>query len=428
MLKRPSKCMTALCASFVMAASPLMANAAEPIRVGVSTFLSGAGAVFGVPAQAAAELVVDNINQSGGIKGSPIELVFIDENRGVDNVVVEYRSLVESNRVDAMVIGLSSSICLAVAPVAEQLKMPTVFWDCGTARLYEEGEYDYVYRTGDYTPSNNVATALYMLKAMPDVKTIAAINQDYAFGRDNWAAFKDAVETLRPDIKIVAELFPKLGTADFSTEISRLSALRPDVVFTTMWGGDMNTFIKQAASRSVFRQSRLVSPNGEASLQQLGKTFPEGAIVGVRGDSWALDPAMADNIEHTEFIEAFKAKTGALPSFPSYHMAQALTAIQAALEAQWDGERDTIQQALLDGIADLELDNFTGQLAIRSDNQAMEGQLIGTTRVSDEHDFLILDDLVVIPAELTSPPVGEKTHDWIPTLTSDVLDQIEIPN
>ena len=105
--------------------------------------------------------------------------------------------------------------------------MPTLLWDCGTARLFEEQRYDHVYRTADYTPSNNVAAALYLLKDMPQVKTIAGINQDYAFGRDNWAAFKEAVQALRPDVKFVAELFPKLGTADYSTEISRLSALRP---------------------------------------------------------------------------------------------------------------------------------------------------------------------------------------------------------
>jgi len=170
------------------------AQAAEPIRIGVSTYLSGAGAVFGVPAQQAARLQAEKINSAGGIKGAPIELVFIDENHGVDNVVVEYRGLVESGKVDAMIIGLSSSICLAVAPVAEQLKMPTMLWDCGTERIYTDGKYQYVYRTSDYTPSNNVATALYMLKLMPEVKTIAGINQDYAFGRDNWAAFRGAVQ------------------------------------------------------------------------------------------------------------------------------------------------------------------------------------------------------------------------------------------
>ncbi len=230
----------------------------------------------------------------------------------MDNVVVEYRSLVESGKVDAMIIGLSSSICLAVAPVAEQLKMPTMLWDCGTERIYTDAKYEYVYRTSDYTPSNNVATALYLLKLMPEVKTIAGINQDYAFGRDNWAAFRGAVQALRPDVKIVAEMFPKLGTSDYSTEISRLSALRPDVIFTTLWGGDMNTFVKQASSRALFRNSRLVAANGESSMQQLGKAFPEGAIVGMRGDSWAFNPAMAGNAEHQAFVTDFEKGTGAI--------------------------------------------------------------------------------------------------------------------
>ena len=402
------------------------AFAQEPINIGVSTFLSGPGAVFGVPAQKAAELLVDEINEQGGIKGHPLALNFIDENRGVDSVVVEYKRLAEAGETDAMIIGLSSSICLAVAPVAEQLEMPTVFWDCGTARVYEENEYDYVYRTGDYTPSNNVAAALYLLKTNPDIKTVAGINQDYAFGRDNWAAFKEAIETLRPDVKIVAELFPKLGTSDYSTEISRLSALRPDVVFTTLWGGDMNTFIRQAGTRGVFRNSVLVTLNGEASLQQLGKSFPEGAIVGVRGDSYALDPAMASNDEHQAFITNFKELTGAYPSFPSYHMAQAVTAIQQALEENWDGERDNLQSALLTGLQNLELDNFTGQLFIREDNQAMEGQLMGVTKASDEHEFMILDNIAVIPYELTTPPVGQKTHDWIPTLGEEAVEQVKL--
>ncbi len=401
------------------------AQAAEPIRIGISTFLSGAGAVFGVPAQHAAQMLADSINASGGIKGAPVELTFIDENRGVDSVVVEYRGLVEGNKVDAMIIGLSSSICLAVAPVAEQLQMPTVLWDCGTARLYEENQYNYVYRTGDYTPSNNVAAALYLLKTNPDIKTIAAINQDYAFGRDNWAAFKDAVKAIRPDINITTELFPRLGTSDYSTEISRLSAQRPDVIFTTLWGGDMNTFVRQANSRSLFKNTILVAPNGEAALQQTGAAFPDNAIVGVRGDSYAFNPVMQNNPQHAKFVQDFYEKTGAYPSFPSYHMVQALQAIQASLQ-DWNGERSTLKTDLLAGLEGLELNDFTGHLVLREDNQAMEGQLVGTTRSSPDHEFKVIGDIAIIQPELTSPPAGELSHEWIKKLTQDAVQNVQL--
>lgn len=426
MFSLSKKAMTLAC-TVALSTGVAHAQTEKTVRIGVSTFLSGAGAVFGVPARDAAELIAADINRNGGIKGAQLKLTFIDENQGVDNVVIEYKRLVESGQVDAMVIGLSSSICLAVAPVAEQLKMPTLFWDCGTARLFEENRYEYVYRSGDYTPANNVAAALYMLKDMPNIKTIAGINQDYAFGRDNWAAFKQAVQTMRPDVKFVAELFPKLGTADYSTEISRLSALRPDVVFTTLWGGDMNTFTKQGSSRALFKTSRLVTPNGQSSLEQLGKTFPENAIVGMRGDSWAFDPSMSQNAEHAAFVKAFQAKTGAYPSFPAFHMAQALAAVRKSLDTRWDGDAASVREAVLKGWHGLTLDDYTGKLHIREDHQAMEGQLYGVSAIQAGQPFLTLKRLVVVPAELVSPPVGMTTEAWLGKLPVDLPEKIAIP-
>lgn len=236
-----------------------------------------------------------------------------------------------------------------------------------------------------------------------------------------------AVQALRPDVKVVAEMFPKLGTSDYSTEISRLSALRPDVIFTTLWGGDMNTFVKQASSRALFRNSRLVAANGESSMQQLGKAFPEGAIVGMRGDSWAFNPAMAGNAEHQAFVTDFEKGTGAYPSFPAYHMAQAVRAVQQALETSWDGDRKTLQASLLKGWNGLELDDFTGQLKIREDHQAMEGQLLGVATEKSGQNFKTLKQLLVIPPELTSPPVGVKSDDWFKTLSPEVLRRVGTP-
>ncbi|MFA5663766.1 ABC transporter substrate-binding protein [Castellaniella sp.] len=402
------------------------AQANEPLRIGVTTFLSGPGAVFGVPAKDAADLLVEEINKKGGIKGAPVELIYLDEAKGIDDVVAQYKQLATAGKVDLMIAGLSSSTCLALAPVIEDFEMPAILWDCGTHRIFEENDFDYIYRTGDFTPPNNVSIALYTLKHNPDIKTIAGINPDYAFGRDNWESFKTAMEALDPDIEVVAELFPKLGSSDYSSEISRLSALRPDIVFSTLWGGDMNTFIKQAASRSLFNNSTLVSSNGESALQELGDAFPEGAIIGARGDSWFLGPRTANNPEHTKFVEDFKAKTGHYPIFPAYHMAQSVTALEQALDKGWDGTPENLKKGFLAGMDGLVLDNFTGQLAIRPDHQAIEDQIIGVTVKSPDYSFPILEQMTYIPAELITPPVGTTTAEWAKTLSPKLLDEVTI--
>lgn len=402
------------------------AQANEPLRIGVTTFLSGSGAVFGVPAKDGADLLVAGINQKGGIKGAPIELIYLDEAKGIDDVVAQYKQLATAGKVDMMIAGLSSSTCLALAPVIDDFEMPAILWDCGTHRIFEQNKFKNIYRTADFTPPNNVSIALYTLKNNPSIKTIAGINPDYAFGRDNWESFKTAMLALRPDVKVVAELFPKLGSSDYSSEISRLSALRPDVVFSTLWGGDMNTFIKQASSRSLFKNSTLVSSNGESALQELGSAFPEGAIIGARGDSWFLGPRTADNPEHTKFVADFKAKTGQYPIFPVYHMAQSITALQQALEKNWDGNRDSLKKAFNAGMDGLVLDNFTGKLAIRSDHQAMEDQIIGITVKSPDYAFPILKKMTYIPAEFITPPVGTTTEKWAKTLSPQLLEKITI--
>lgn len=100
------------------------------------TFTSGAASVFGVPAANMVKVVVDLINQSGGINGAQVQLSIHDESGGADRMVALYRQLTQQEGVDAYVGLISSADCLAVAPVAEQLGTTlTVFFDCATKQL-----------------------------------------------------------------------------------------------------------------------------------------------------------------------------------------------------------------------------------------------------------------------------------------------------
>lgn len=393
------------------------------IVIGITAFLSGPASVFGEPGKAAAEMIIEDINAQGGIGGVPIRAIFVDEGAGGEHVVSEYRRLVQQEGVSAMLASISSGNCNQVAPVAEDLKMLNIMWDCGTQRIFEEGDYRYVFRTQANATPEMVATVLYLLKTKPDFQTIAVVNQDYAWGRESWKIFSTALKALKPDVEVVAELFPKFGAPDYSTEISRLSALRPDVVFSTSWGGDLDTFVRQSAQRGLTSMSTFVLPLVESSLQRLGKDLPEGVIVGGRGDHYFLHPEYRDNAEFQAFVQAFHEKTGAYPIYPVFHMAQALAALQKAYEGALEGSEDWPDtEALVDAMEGIEFRGLGRPVQLREDHQGLEDQMLGTTIHSDDYDFAVLDNMMIFPAAEVTTPVGQISEEWVGTLQPSMLE------
>ena len=137
----------AVCAA--LAVSPAGAQQPATFKLGIVTFLSGAAAgPFGVPARNAAELTIEALNagklpapyDKKGINGMSIEMVIVDEAGGTTKQVTEYRNLVERQNVDAVIGYISSGDCLAIAPLADELKELTIFFDCGTPRIFEDSE------------------------------------------------------------------------------------------------------------------------------------------------------------------------------------------------------------------------------------------------------------------------------------------------
>src|SRR2546430_14002959 len=83
------------------------------------------------------------------------------------------------------------------------------------------------------------STLFRSLTAKPDVKTVAGLNQGYAWGRDSWEIFIRALRKLKPDVQVVETLWPKLFQGDLSAEISKLLTAKPDVVFHSLWGTEI---------------------------------------------------------------------------------------------------------------------------------------------------------------------------------------------
>lgn len=400
------------------APGPKVAGAPKELRVGIVTLLSGpASSTFGIPARKAADAWVEKINEEGGIGGAKIVPVLTDEAGPGDKVVAEFRRLAADEKVDLVIGYISSANCVAVPAVAEELRVLTVLFDCGTTRVFEETKYRYVFRTAAHTGIDGIGAARYLLGAKPDVKTVAGLNQDYAWGRDSWEIFSRALRKLKPDVQVVETLWPKLFQSDLSAEISKLLTAKPDVIFHSLWGTDLASVNSQGRVRGLFRQS-LVIHNNSAFLFKEFRDLPDGFVVGFRGTHWPEVPDPARNPLQKEFIERCTKKFGEPCGSPhgSYHMVQALQGVKAAYEkaikatGRWPTVDDVVK-----AFEYIDFDSPSGRIAmaVGGGHQAVEDSLYGTVKLDAQKKQNVLTSVRVFPAKCVNPPDGVKTLDWI---------------
>ena len=397
----------AIVASAPTAAAPPK-GAPAALKIAFVDFFSGGAAVFGISGKGTTEWLVSEWNKKGGIKGVPIDLVLMDEGGGPKKQVAELRRLVLDEKVDAVVGYTSSGNCLAIAPVAEQLKILTVVHICGTHRLSEDNKLHYVFRTAASQAADSVTLARYALSVNPNIKTIAGANEDYAWGRDSWEAFKIAMQNLKPDVKVVAELWTKFQAGEYSAEISNLLAKKPDVVHSSFWGGGLITFIKQAAPRGLFSQSLVLLSTGEQVLQNVGKAIPDGVVAAPRATGgYFAHPTTA---MEKEFVKAIYKKNKRYPDYPAYRTYQAWSGLKGAYEkaiaqtGRWPSTEEVIK-----AFESLVWETPT----MRADHQAVHGGMVGLTKYSEKYGFAILEKLVRHKAADINPPLGTKTMDWV---------------
>lgn len=412
--------LAALAALCLAPTARAQAPAAEPppFKIGVVTFLSGAAAgPFGVPARNGAEVLVEAINAgkvpapyaTKGLGGRPIQLVFIDEAGGTTKQVTEYRDLVQRQGVDAVIGYISSGDCLAVAPVAEELKKLTILFDCGTPRIFEDASYRYVFRTSAPSTMDNVGAALYVTEVLPHARRIAGINQNYAWGQDSWNDFEAAMKALRPDVVVTTSQMPKLLAGQYGAEISALMSGKPDVIHSSFWGGDLDAFVLQAGPRGAFKKSTAVLTAGETATHKLAGQLPDGTIIGARGPHGAFAP---DTELNRWFRTAYQDRFVLSPNYPAYHMAQAILGLKAAYEKAGAAPSQDQVIAAFEGLT---FETPSGKIAMSlgKGHQAVEPVVYGMTKtVGGKLTFVKVKQY---PPEKVNPPEGAKSADWIKT-------------
>ena len=397
------------------------AATAAAVKLGIVSFLTGpAAAPFGIPGRNGAEIMIEAMNAGKvpapfnkvGFGGSKIEAKYIDETGSAANVVTEFRNLVQRDQVDAVVGYVSSGSCLAVTPVAEELKALTVFYDCGTPRIFEEKPRSYVFRVSPHATMDNVAAARYLLARKPDITSYSGINQNYAWGQDSWRDFAGAMQVLAPKVTVDKSLFPKLFAGEYGAEISTLLTSKSQVLHTSFYDGDLEAFLYQEQARALDKRMTIIATTGEAAIWRLRDKMPNGTIIGGRGPNGPLAP---DSELNRWFQKIYSDRYNVPPTYPAYQMAMSLLGLKLAYEKAQKGEAKPTTDEVAAAFKGIEFEGPSGKvkLAIGDGHQGISETAYGTYRFNKEKNEPEIVDIMRFPAECVNPPAGVNADDWI---------------
>ena len=375
---------------------PLAGNAADTIKIGWPMPLSGPTSVYGVPVTKGAELAIADINAKGGVLGRKLELLPRDSKASPDEAVRLARELIIKNGVDFLAGTLTSAEAPAVSTIAKENKIVFIAPVAKTAKLTEPKYlHPYIFRISSNTEIEGHSGALLMAK-WKNVKRVATMAPDYAYGHDAVAAFVAHLKQLRPDIEIVDQQWPKLGESDFTAFITAQMSKKPQAVYVDEFGGDFVTFAKQAAPLGYFKaiDNRLIDGAEVGTVdeaQALGADYPYG----IWSDTY--DPVLTfpgAPAAHKVFIKrlevALNSKYGSGWAIQGYG---AIVALADAIKKAGSTGSDKVSQALMG----LTFDTPVGPRTIHAKSHETEmGEFWGQMVKEKAYPFAVMKNPTLI--------------------------------
>ena len=385
------------------ASAPFAAGAADAIKIGFPIPLSGPTAVYGKPILAGAQLAVEQINAKGGVLGRKLEILSRDSKANADEAVRLSRELIIKDNADFLLGTLTSAEAPAVSTVAKENKIVFIAPAAKSTLLTDEAHiHPYIFRVASNTDVEGLAGATQMA-AFKDVKSVATIAPDYAYGHDSINAFIAALKKQRPDIQIVDSQWPKLGEPDFTAFINAQMSKKPDAIYCSLFAGDFVTFAKQAAPLGYFKaiNNRLVD-GGEVgspdAAQGLGADYPFGILAD------AYDPVIWGGAneppEHKKFIEDLKTFTKAEYasgwSVQGYIM---VVALAEGIKKAGKTDSDDVSKALIG----LSFDTPVGKRSFSTkSHETFAPEFWGEMVKDPKYPFAIIKDPQPLPANFPS--------------------------
>ena len=338
------KGITALAGGTALAAPSIIASAraAEAIRVGIISPLTGAWTVYGKAHISGFELAVEQINAAGGVNGRPMELVVGDSKTEPRIVVEQANRLIRQENVDFLAGTFSSAERNAAGPVVQQsgklLLYPT--WYEGQSKEFFPGVCNKNIFMFGPEPSQQVWPHVeYVVKNHG--KKFFLIGSDYAWPRETNKMFKEKFAEFGG--QVVGEVYIPFNTPEYESVLRDIKSSGASVVFHSLTGSDTVNFRRQFVAAGMNKDIAIWTVDDEEVVTSgLGPEVSAGTYV-------SFDYFMSiDTPNNKTFLDALFKKFGndMLMNTVGVGMYNAAHLLAQAIAKAGSTETDKVRDAL----------------------------------------------------------------------------------
>jgi branched-chain amino acid transport system substrate-binding protein len=289
----------------------------QSVKIGFVSTFSGPTAVIGNDMRNSFELALDHLGRK--MAGKPVEVIYEDDQQKPEVGVQKSQKLVESDKVDFVIGYIWSNVLLAsLKPVVDSQTF-LISANAGPSQVAGEQCSPFFFSTSWQNDQTPQAMGTYMTQK--GVKTAFLIGPNYAAGKD----MLTGVRTTFKGQVIAEELTKWPDQLDFSTELSKVRAARPEAVFVFYPGAAGVQFLTQYAQSGLKGQIPLYTA---FTIDAITLPLQKDLALGVPGaQEWVND---LPNDANKKFVADFRAKH---KNYPSFYGAQSYDAANFANSA-----------------------------------------------------------------------------------------------
>lgn len=319
------------------------ASANEPIKIGLTSSFTGTAALFGQHDRHGVEMAIAEINAKGGVLGRPLALAAEDNKCNPAEGVKAANKLVSEHQVVAVIGAMCSSVTLAIMPIIQRAETPLVIpvsTSPAITPLSGKGGNIWAFRT---TPSDDgMAIAIGRYLKDKGVARIAIVAEDTDYGRGGARGMTEALKV--NGIALAATEFVPQNTADFTTLLTKIDAMKVERVAVYLLSTDVQNFFRQYEA---FGAKTRVTGRAEMSVVR-GAVTPDFLAKGGLDGTSSLNPYAAnlDTPENKEFVARFRARYNTDPIQMSFYSYEATRLLADAIAAAGKVDRRAIRDAL----------------------------------------------------------------------------------